>query len=78
MEVEHIMGYDREEIWPMYGENCEAWNRPCTFLNVCNLSDEVLLKNANPVLKKEEFTFDISLMDLIEAQLNRHQEAIVL
>lgn len=78
MEVEHIVGYDREEIWPMHGESCESWNRPCTFLGVCNLSDEVLLKNADPVVKKEDFTFDISLMDLIEAQLNRHQEAIVL
>lgn len=78
MDVEHIQGYDREGIWPMYGESCHSWNRDCEFLGVCNLSDEVVLKDANPEVKEEQFTFDISLMDLIESQLQRHQEAIVL
>jgi hypothetical protein len=78
MEVEHIQGYDREGIWPMYGESCESWGRPCEFLGVCNLSDEVVIKGSNPELKDENFTFDISLMDLIESQLERHQESIIL
>lgn len=77
-EVDHIQGYEKEECWPMYGESCHNWGRDCEFLNVCNLSDEYVLKGANPELKKEEFTFNISLMDLINSQLERHQEAIVL
>lgn len=77
-EVEHIEGYDKDECWPMYGESCHSWGRDCEFLNVCNLSDEFVLKGVNPEVKKEEFTFEISLMDLINAQLERHQEAIVL
>lgn len=78
IDVDHILGYDKEGCWPMHGESCHSWGRDCTFLGVCNLSDDVILKNVNPELKKEEFTFDISLMDLINAQLERHQEAIVL
>jgi hypothetical protein len=77
-EVEHIQGFERDDFWPMYGESCHSWGRDCAFLNVCNLSNEVILKDVNPQVKKEEYTFDLSLMDLINAQLERHQEAIVL
>jgi hypothetical protein len=78
IDVEHIVGYDKEECWPMYGESCEAFGKPCEFFGVCNLSDETILKNVNPEVVKEEFTFDITLMDLINAQLERGQEALVL
>lgn len=79
-EVDHILGYDKDDLWPMYGESCTAFNRDCTFLGVCNLSDDVVIKGANPEIKDESkaFTFDISLMDLINAQLERSQEAVVL
>jgi len=78
-EVEHIIGYDKDGLWPMYGESCEAWGRACEFLGVCNLSDESILVGTVPEPREEpDFTFEISLMDLINAQLDRNQEAIVL
>lgn len=77
-EVEHIEGYDKDALWPMYGESCRSWNKDCAFLGLCQMSDEMLLANAKPELKEEEFHFDISLMDLINSQLERSQEAVVL
>ena len=77
-EVEHIEGYHADGLWPMYGENCMSYGRPCNFLDTCQLSDEVLLAGANPKVVEEKFTFDIGLMDLINSQLERSQEAVVL
>lgn len=78
MDVEHIVGYEKEGCWPMYGESCEAFGRTCEFFGACHMSDEYILKNVNPQVPEEKFTFDISLMDLINAQLERGQEALVL
>jgi len=77
-ECEHINGYDSDQLWPMYGESCTSWNRDCEFLGVCNLSDDMVLKGANPEVKEETFHFEISLMDLINAQLERSQEGILI
>lgn len=77
-ECEHIVGYDNDGLWPMYGESCTSWGRDCEYLGVCNLSDQTVLKDVNPEVVEEKFHFEISLMDLINAQLERSQEGILL
>jgi len=77
VEVDTMEIYDREDCFPMHGESCESWGRPCDFFGVCNLSNDVLLKNPPTDYKIEadiDFTFNISLIELIEAQLLRHQQ----
>lgn len=76
LEVDTVQLYEREECFPMHGESCESWGRPCEFLNVCNLSNEYALKGANPAVEEKEYTFEIPLLDLINAQLARHEQEI--
>ncbi len=75
-EIEALQLYEREQHFPMHGESCESWNRPCDFLNVCNISNEFTTKGANPKVEEKEYTFEIPLMDLINSQLVRHEQEI--
>jgi hypothetical protein len=79
IEVDTVNIYDKEQLWPMHGDACSSFGRACEFLNICTLSDEVIITGANPKIKKEEdadFHFNISLLELIEAQLQRHTQEL--
>lgn len=79
IEVDTVLLYDKEQLWPMHGDACSSFGRACEFLNICTLSDEVIIQGANPKIKEEkdsDFDFNISLLDLIEAQLQRHTQEI--
>lgn len=77
IEVDTLLLYEKESCFPMHGESCESWGRACEFLNVCNLSNEFVVHGANPAIKEENYTFEIPLLDLINAQLERHQQEIL-
>lgn len=78
VKIEILKLYERNQAFPKHGQNCLAWNRPCRFYGVCNLSDPLLLK---PITKAQEekiaaennekYRIQISIENLIEAQLNR-------
>lgn len=79
IEVDTVSIYDKEQMWPMHGDACMSFGRACEFLNICTLSDDVIITGANPRIKEEgdaDFHFNISLLDLIEVQLQRHTQEL--
>ena len=82
-DVEHIQGYDRNSFWPMHGENCVRFFRECDYYGTCNMSDRILFGELDkiPVAtdtrsdgKPVEYVFDLHVLDLLEAQLEKEPE----
>ena len=70
LDVEQIQRYEEAEIYPMRGENCFTWSRPCEYFNTCGLSVQYLTKPCTPAEQdKTEYQVNISLLDLLETQL---------
>jgi PD-(D/E)XK nuclease superfamily len=79
LEVEKVKLYQAAGYWPRHGSACGSYNRACDFIGICHMSDEALLAGANPEVKPEEdedFVFNVSLLDLIESQMQLNQEEL--
>lgn len=79
-DVTSIARYARNEgnygIWPMRGESCQRFGKPCAYMDVCQLSTERL---AEPLREKHfqdsgeggkviEYQFDMTLAELLESE----------
>lgn len=79
MDVELITKYAEANIFPSYGESCFNYFRECESFGTCTLSDEVMITPYNPespvALKRaaKTFTINISLLDIISAQLDKYE-----
>lgn len=68
--------YDSAKVFPKHGQNCLAWNKPCRYYGVCNLSDAILLKNITEAEtaaieqeNKEKYQIQLNINELIDGQL---------
>lgn len=77
-DVAHIQGYDRDNFWPKYGENCMRFFRQCPYFDVCGMSDKVLFGDESKIPVKQDvrddgkpvvYTFDLHVLDLLDAQI---------
>lgn len=78
-DIQKIEMYEREDFWPMHGENCVRFFRECDYYGICNMSDRSLFGDVSkiPVAgdsrdgKVVEYAFDLHVVDLLEAQEDR-------
>lgn len=84
LDIEMIKLYENAEIYPMHGESCNDFYRECEYMNICTLSTAALATDLTPegtalIHKSNESNFQInlSLSDLIQAQLHREIEATI-
>ena len=72
LEVQRIEMYEDAGIYPMHGESCYDFFKPCKYFNVCTLSTERL---ARPGTEEnfDNFPYQISitLEELIDTQLRK-------
>jgi hypothetical protein len=77
MDVDLITMYEDNAIYPAYGESCYSFFRACEFFNLCGMSTARLIAppplpiGVEAEVKKEEYTLELNLMDLINSQLNK-------
>jgi hypothetical protein len=73
LDIESIKMYATAGVYPMHGESCYDFYRQCEYFNLCTLSNEHLLKQIDQKtldkLAGEEYTVNLSLMDLLDSQL---------
>lgn len=71
MDMRHIAEYAEEGFFPMYGENCFKFFKPCKFFDICEMSNEVLVGKEPEIKedKEEDYKFRFDLNEVIEAQL---------
>jgi hypothetical protein len=75
LDVEMIKLYEEAEVYPMHGESCISFGRDCEYLQSCNLSTEYLTNKCTPQEEdKTEYQINLSLTDLLEAQLRKVEE----
>jgi len=73
-KTEQIGKYIEDGIFPMHGWNCFSFSQPCQFFDICEMNTELLVEK-NPKVreeKAEDFSFNISLIDLVNSQLAKH------
>lgn len=73
LDKQHIMERAEEGYFPMYGESCYAFFRPCPHFGICNMSNKVLIGKdiINRFEPEEKYDFHFNLMDIIAQQLAR-------
>lgn len=71
--IQHISEYAEDGFFPMYGQSCFDFFRPCPFFDTCEMDNRFLV-GANPALKEDkegEYQFHFTLDELIAAQLEK-------
>lgn len=81
IDIGKIETYHKENFWPKHGENCVRFNRVCQYFDLCTMSDKSLgIDNESKIPVKTdtredgipvEYTFDLHVLDLLEAQIEK-------
>lgn len=80
LDIERIKMYHNVGYYPMYGESCFEYFRECQFYGSCHLDNKyVTRKLTQKVLddldrKRETFDIHLTIHDLIQTQMSRHEE----
>lgn len=73
LDVDIAMMYEQAGVYPMHGESCLRYNRPCEYFGICTMSNKMLSTPYDPEVtyKGGSIVYDISLniTDLIDTQL---------
>lgn len=84
LDIEMIKLYENSEIYPMHGESCNDFYRECEYMNICTLNTGSLTTELNEEQIEKmhsdntgNFQINLSLSDLIQAQLHREIEATI-
>lgn len=69
-DKQHVAEYAVDGYFPMHGENCFDFFRPCPHFGMCEMSTKLLVPSVKMQVEEEEkYLFKFSLEELIEAQL---------
>lgn len=73
LDIEMIKMYEAHAVYPMRGESCYSFFRDCQYINTCQLSTKYLTNEYDPAKDedKTEYQINLTLMDLIDAQLSK-------
>lgn len=75
IDSKHIELYESFGTYPMHGENCLDFFRPCEYLGLCTLSIENLIAPLTiqklKKIEEEEYMFTVDFYDLVESQLKK-------
>lgn len=79
LDIESIKMYEQHKVYPMRGESCLNWNRPCEYLYQCGSDNSHVTIPFNGKLEDEKKVYDVqlSLMDLIQAQLDKNSIDVI-
>lgn len=74
-DIERIQTYVEADTFPMHGESCYSYFRPCEFYDVCTMSDKALMLDKAKIIVDDEkkIIFNFTLEELIKAQMDKHE-----
>ena len=71
-DIQHISEYVENEHFPMHGESCYDYFRPCEYFGLCEMSDKSLIGPIDKVKvlvdDDSRYSFKFDMMDLVKAQ----------
>lgn len=71
LDVEILKMYEDSGVYPMRGEYCYSFRRECPYFGTCTLDTASLIDPEAPEKKEEVYQIELSLDDLIQAQLRK-------
>lgn len=77
LDCELLTLYEKTGVYPMHGESCLPFYRECEYLQTCTLSTEYLTspmteeQEAALAQKESEYQINVTIEDLIKAQLRK-------
>lgn len=75
LDVEAIQSYSEAGFFPMYGESCYEYFRPCPHFGLCEMSNAALLLSPERVKERVEpedkYDFHFTLEELVQNQLEK-------
>lgn len=81
IETETLELYNKYDSYPMHGENCFNFFRPCEYLGLCTLGLERLVKPLTvegweklQLKESTAYDFTVDFNDLVEAQITKGEE----
>lgn len=74
LDSEQILKYENTGVYPMHGENCMSFFRECEYLNLCTLDTCNLIQPYNKPETEETFQINVTLNNLIEAQVRKSND----
>lgn len=79
LDIESIKMYEQTKVYPMRGESCTNWNRPCEYLYQCSSDNAHVTIPFSGTLEDDNKVYDVqlTLMDLIQAQLDKNSTDII-
>lgn len=73
MDVQLVEYYEASGMYPMHGESCYDFFRPCDYFGVCGLSTDKLVNLNKPYVPEDDFMLELNLLDLLDSQLERKE-----
>lgn len=83
LDVQTIEMYEAAGIYPMHGESCNNFSRPCEYLHNCTLSTFLLTAPMNEEIQEaldkdnEKYQIHVTVEELIHAQISRSKELMI-
>ncbi|MAP95941.1 MAG: hypothetical protein CMK07_13625 [Ponticaulis sp.] len=80
LDIEKLELYHKSDLFPMHGESCYSFGRPCEYLGICEHSNLQLTKPytnlVEAYVKEDEgkYQFNVDFETLIERQLEKTSE----
>lgn len=74
LDIKHILEYDTEGYFPMYGESCYEFFKPCPHFGRCEFDNKLLFKEDRVKLKVEaesKYDFHFSLEEIVMQQISK-------
>jgi hypothetical protein len=64
-----------DNYFPMHGESCYDFFRPCSFFGICEVSNEKMFPKGAAIKKekKEKYDYQFDIVSIIESQLKKHE-----
>lgn len=74
-DIERIQVFDEASVFPMHGESCYSYFRPCEFYEICTMSDQNLMLDKAKIIVDDpkKIMFNFTLDELIKAQIEKHE-----
>ena len=73
LDIDVILMYENEGVYPMRGESCFSYYKECEYMQVCQLRTENLTQPYQAPAQEENFQINLTLQDLIQAQLAKSE-----
>jgi len=71
-DIQRVAEYDENSHFPMHGESCYDYFRPCEYFEVCEMSDSLLIGPEEKVKlivdDEKRYSFKFDMMELVAAQ----------